>query len=517
MRRTAVEPLLIAASLGIAYLIVAPSPPDLAAQVFRTELFEREGFTLWNGQWYGGHHTPGYSVLFPPLAALFGPRLVGVLTAVAAAVLFERIARDHFGVEKARIGAAWYGAATATDLLIGRLTFGLGAALALAAILAQQRGRPRLALAFAALTTLGSPVAGLFLALAALAWAAAERRRAGVGLAAAALAPALALAVLFPEGGEMPFSFSAFWPIIAFAVVALVLLPREERALRTGTVLYALAAIAAFAIASPMGGNANRLGSLFAGPVLACALWPHRRVALAAVAVPLVWWQWAPAVRETVKAVGDPAVNTAYFTPLIDFLDRTDSREGRIEIPFTRTHWEAARVAPHYQLARGWERQLDVKDNGLFYRGTLTPQRYRRWLDLYGVRYVALSDAKLDYSAKAEASLIRGGLPYLRPVWSNANWRVYRVSRPEPLATGAASLRDLDPDSFRLEATRAGEALVRVRFTPYWKITSGTGCISESPGGLTRVKLLRPGPVGVTASFALGRLLSRGPRCQLKA
>ena len=49
----------------LAYLILAPSSADHAAQVFRSGLFESEGLSAWNNLWFGGHHTPGYSVLFP--------------------------------------------------------------------------------------------------------------------------------------------------------------------------------------------------------------------------------------------------------------------------------------------------------------------------------------------------------------------------------------------------------------------------------------------------------------------
>ena len=74
----------LAAVLAAAYLVLAPPSADLAAQDYRATL----GLVLWDYGWYGGHHMPGYSVLFPPLAALLGPRLVGALSAVAAAWLF---------------------------------------------------------------------------------------------------------------------------------------------------------------------------------------------------------------------------------------------------------------------------------------------------------------------------------------------------------------------------------------------------------------------------------------------
>ena len=53
---------------------------------------------------------------------------------------------------------------------------------------------------------------------------------------------------------------------------------QRERALRIGAVLYAIASGATVAIHSPMGGNVARLGTLFAGPVIACALLGRTRV-----------------------------------------------------------------------------------------------------------------------------------------------------------------------------------------------------------------------------------------------
>jgi hypothetical protein len=75
-----------AVALSVAFttavLLWDPHVRDLAAQTFRTELFERGGFSIWNGSWYGGHYTLTYSVLLPPAAALVGARTVGALSVV---------------------------------------------------------------------------------------------------------------------------------------------------------------------------------------------------------------------------------------------------------------------------------------------------------------------------------------------------------------------------------------------------------------------------------------------------
>src|SRR5581483_10213870 len=113
------------------------------------------------------------------------------------------------------------------------------------------------------------------------------------------------------------------------------------------------------------------------------------------------------------------------------------SRQGgspfRVEIPFTSFHWEAYEIAPRFPIARGWERQLDIKYNHLFYDGTLNPTTYEAWLRSLAIHYVAVANTSLDYSAKAEVALIDRGLPYLRLVMRTKDWRVYAVADPTPM------------------------------------------------------------------------------------
>ncbi len=196
---------LVATVLAAIYLVVNPASADLAAQIYRSNLFAHHGFVLWDDAWYGGHHVFGYSVLFPPLGAVLGPRLAGALCAIASAVLFERLAREQWGA-RAWVGALWFAAATAMNLITGRLTFGLGVTFGLAALLALTHRRAALGALLAVATTLASPVAGLFLGIIALAWLISTREAIAFWLGAAAIAPATALVVAFPEGGTEPFT-----------------------------------------------------------------------------------------------------------------------------------------------------------------------------------------------------------------------------------------------------------------------------------------------------------------------
>jgi hypothetical protein len=520
-------PAAVSAALAGLWLLFAPATPDLAAQVYRTGLFEQHGFTLFNAQWYAGHHTPGYSLLFPPLAALVGPRVLGAIAAVVSAALFAKIAHDHWGT-RARAGSYWFAAATATDLFIGRLTFALGVTFALGAVLALRRRRRGLAAVFAVATTASSPVAGLFLAMGAGAYVIAQgraegaepawRRAAGLGIAAAAFTPALALAVAFPEGGSQPFGFWAAAAVVAAALVTYRLLPRAERTLRTGALLYALATVAAFAVATPMGSNATRLAAMFAGPVLVCAL--VGRVSprvLVAAALPLLVYQWWGPIRETEKGATDPSSELAFYQPLLDFLEPRADAATRVEIPFTQMHWESVHVARRYPLARGWEAQLDVKYNPLFRKdGELTAERYHHWLRENGVRYVAVPDVALDPAAEQEHALIEQGLPFLKQVYVDPHWRVYAVEGARSLTrTGSgARVRRIGPTSFTLDAERPGPVLVRVRWTPYWRVTNGSACVERAESGdWTLVDAERAGTIRVAAEFDPVRIVEHGRAC----
>ncbi|MGN6188869.1 MAG: hypothetical protein ACTHOE_08220 [Conexibacter sp.] len=508
-------PVALAAALAAVYLAWQPASLDLAAAEYRAWLFDHAGFAIWDAQWYGGHHLPGYSVLFPPLAGWLGPRLLGALAAVTAAWLFERIAWTRFGPD-AWLGATWFALGAGATLFSGRIAFALGLVPALGAVWALQRGRRVLAAALALLTPLASPVAALFLALAAAAYALGTRRLVGLVVAAAALAPVALLAVAFPEGGSEPFVFSAFWPVLIFPLVLAAALPREQRVLQVGALLYVLLAVVVFAVATPVGGNAARLGQLCAGPVAALALWPRRKVVLACLAPLLLWWQLGPAIRDVHTAQGDPSVHAAYYAPLLAELraGNADGAAGRLEIPFTKVHWEARWVAPHVPLARGWERQLDRKVNALFYADApLTPARYRAWLDRMAVRWIAVPDVPLDYSARAEAALIARGLPYLRAVWRSPHWRLYEVRNSARLADTPARVLSATTDALALAAPRTGAIRLRVRWSPYWAVTNGDACV-ERDGDWTRLRVRAPGTVTLAMRFSPPRVGAHAARCE---
>jgi hypothetical protein len=541
----------LALALLAAWLLVDPRTPDLAAAVYRLGLFRQLGFAVWDEHWYAGHHLPGYSLLFAPLASLLGLRLTCVLAVLASVVCFERLARRAYG-SAARWGAAAFAVAAVADVWIGRVAFALGTALALAAMLAFTGGRATappaargreaqgpathgwtvLAAVLAAACAAASPVAGALLALAAVTYSLWRRSpRAALVLAAPALALVAAAALLFPEGGTEPFPIRSFAATVLVVIAFLWALPRDQPLLRLSGCVYLLACVLSLLVHSPMGSNIERYAVLLAGPLLLCALLSERTAgrgegpraavrpcplpAAAALCLIAAWVAWGP-VRETRAVVGNESTRASYYAPVERFIAAQARADGpvRVEVPLTRSHWETALLAPSVSLARGWEKQLDERyDAPLLARG-LTAASYERWLRSQAVSYVALPDTPLDRSSAEEGRLIRRGLPYLREVLAGAHWRIYAVAGATPLLSGPGRLTSLGHDSFTLHADAPGLFLMRVHYTRYLALVQGAGCVRPAPGGWTFISTPQPATVTVAARFSLSRALGLAGACR---
>jgi hypothetical protein len=516
----------LAAALLVAWLIVDPRTPDLAGQTYRVSLFKELGAAVWDEHWYAGHNLPGYSLLFPPLAALIGLKLTACLSALASAAMFQRLTLAVYG-PSARWGAALFALAAAGDVWIGRLAFALGVSFAIAAALAFVRGHARLAALLAALCAAASPVAGILLALAGVTHAVVLRRpHSALALAAPPVALAGALAALFPEGGTEPYPFLPLLGTLLVVGAFLIALPKAQPLLRTGALLYLLACLLCAAIPTPMGSNIERYAVLLAGPLLLCA-WagareqpiasrgPRRATAALAAALGIwaAWVVWGP-VRETRAVSGSEATSAAYYAPVERFLARQAGGPVRVEVPLTRSHWEAALLAPKVSLARGWEKQLDERYDHVLLAPGLTASSYWRWLRENAVAYVALPDTPLDPSSAQEGRLIRAVLPYLREVFASSHWHIYTVNDAVPLLSGPGRLSSLGHDSITLHAYAAGRFLLRVRFSRYLTLVRGSGCVARAAGGWTSVSVRAPGTAVVQAHFSLTRALGLGAACR---
>ncbi len=525
---------MLALGLALVWLIVDPRTPDLAAQLYRVGLYEHNGFAVFDEHWYAGHSLPGYGLLFAPLASVLGMRVVGALSVIGSALLFERLVLGAYGRElHVRLGACLFALLAVGDIWSGRLTFALGVTFALACALALSRSRAAVAAILAGVCAAASPVAGLLLALAGVTYALHLR---SVRVLCTVILPVGlvlgALQLLFGEGGFEPFPSTSFLATALVTVAFLYAVPRRERLLRLGAILYLLACALALAIHTPLGSNIERYAVLLAGPLLLCSPaplggrehavgagalarsgQPRGAGAIAALCVIVAWSVWGP-VRETAAVAGSSATSAAYYAPVERYLLAHGASLERTEVPLTRSHWEAAFLAPGLSLARGWEKQLDERYDRVLLDGQLTAGSYYQWLRSRAVSYVALPDVPLDPSSAQEGALIRGGLPYLRPVFSDHHWRIYAVRGAEPMLEGPGRLTALGHDSFALDARAAGSFLVRVHYSRYLSLSSGEGCVQSAPGGWTRVRARGAGAVVVAAGFTVQRALDGGRSCR---
>jgi hypothetical protein len=179
-------------------------------------------------------------------------------------------------------------------------------------------------------------------------------------------------------------------------------------------------------------------------------------------------------------------------------------REDERLVTTSAVHARPPRAAPfpedlHPDVVTALE---GTKVNPLFYDGRLTAPRYVAWLRDEGVRWVALADEPLDFSARAEATLLRRGVPELRPAARLDGWRVWelRDAPRDPIAAAG-------PQSLTLDLP-AGRTVLHRRFTPYWSVEAGRACVARASGD--RVALTAPRAGRVVLRARLGGARCRG-------
>ena len=486
---------LVAVLFAVAYLLAAPMGRDLSAQVAHAELAQQHWPAVLDLRWYGGFDPLGYSVLSPPVMALLGVRLTTALAYVASVLLFAALLK-RTGVARPVAGAITAAVCLTGNLVVSRTTFELGLAVALGALLALVSGRLRITAMLAGLAALSSPVAGLFLGVAGGALFLSGQRRGGLTLAIAGLLPTIGVSLAFGNGGYQTFGLKQ--ALIGFLVcLAVAGLCWRRSVVRWGALLSAGMIAGAYLVPTPVGTTATRLPELFAAPlIVAVATIPLVAVVAATAAVGLL----LPPVSATeVLERGDPALNTKFYQPLLDQLSAREVA-GPIEVVPTLRRGEAAVVAPVVPIARGWSRQLDTGNSPIFYGGTLTAGTYREWLDDNAVSYVALSTRPYDWAATDEAALVRRGLPYLKPVWSDRTWTLYAVTNPRPVLSAPGEVIARDAVSMTMFLPKPGEYTLHVRWSPYLSVSNG--CVKPAQGGWSTVVAQNPGVVEVEGSLA---------------
>src|SRR3954449_10260712 len=82
----------LAAMLAALLLWIGPPGVDWAAHSYQRTFLLEHGFAIWNNFWYAGGTTfVTYSVLYSPLAALLGIRLLAVASVAVGVFAFSSL------------------------------------------------------------------------------------------------------------------------------------------------------------------------------------------------------------------------------------------------------------------------------------------------------------------------------------------------------------------------------------------------------------------------------------------
>jgi hypothetical protein len=478
------------------FFTFANSGGDLAAQDAWAEFVGRHPDSAYNLAWYGGMHPVSYSVVSPYLMSVLGVRTTMMIAGTISAGLLTMVLIRSRSV-KNPLWAALAGVfAFLCNAASGRVTFGLGTVFALGAVAVvfcwpyrwryKRWAKALCAAPLAALATMSSPVAGLFVGLIAAALFLQKRRP---GAWALGIAPSAVVAVsawLFPFSGTQPMAFGSVILPFSYGVLVCVLVPKEWKTVRLTAGVYALGVVLVWLISSQIGTNISRLPMLFAGVALVAALpyaVPRSRkwYAIALSIVVFTGWIGFKSVDDVVHTT--PAASWAReLAPLVNELQEVGAEKGRVEVVPARSHREASALAPYVNLARGWNRQADMERNPLFYDDTLNSANYHEWLERWAVHFVVLpKDAPDGDGGERERQLVQRGMPYLKQVWGDANWQLFAVTDPAPLAEPNAVVERAEQGEWTLQVKQPGRILIRIPYSPWLSIVDADGKSLKGP------------------------------------
>ncbi len=485
-----------ASSLAAILLWAAPPGIDLAGHVYQRVYYLQHGFSLWNNFWYAGRYSfVTYSILYYPLAGFLGIKVLALASIATAALAFAIVLWREWG-PVARLSSRSFAVVWAGTALSAAFPFALGAALALLTLWALQENKRGRFAVLAVLTLAASPLAFVLLALLLLGIGIARRNEPSRLVVPAAVIAAAGLGELmlfriFPIDGRFPFSTAELIPAMIFCVLGAATTWRVDgaRPLLCFFGVYAAACVAAFVIPSEIGENIERV-RYAALPVAVLALslraWRPLRLVIPVLVLAAVW-NVTPLAANFTHSAADPAATRAYWQPAIAYLNAQLGPSYRVEAVDTAGHWPAVYLPEaRIPLARGWYRQDDFPQNGILY-GKFGPKAYRAWLQRLAVRYVVLTDAPPDYSARAEAALLRSGSSGLTAVLRTPDVTIFSVPHARPLVTGPHPARviRLGDTSMTLWLGGPGRYRIAVRYSPYWNAMNA--CVTEGKDEMLRV------------------------------
>jgi hypothetical protein len=519
-------PPLLLAAVAVAMHAAGLSGVDAAAHAYKIDQLRHGlGAVFWDSFWYGGSYSAiDYGPVYY-LCALVVPGIVLVVLAAGSLPLLT-----YLYLRRAYDVTSYLPAAALTVVLClylsnGQDPFLFGLALMMGALVLLAYRRPAPAALAAGLALFSNPLAlvvgGVFLIADFIARR--ELRRPYL-VFLAWLTPFLvargALTVLFSERAAYLDDFDQIVRPLAFALAgaALSWFSGKRRRRHFVTLFFTYAAVCVLALAVrplPLGNNVNRLFMVFGVPLLLAAVpWAAVRQRLpgvhraetgrrqpAARRVPLLlgaalvvvaglaaWQQLATPAGHMFFPPSPQAADAAFFAPALQWAGAHADAQHRLHVVALNKHWEAFYFPQAgYAITRGWYRQEDAIHNALFLPPDYGEGSYVAWLRSMGVRYVLLPHAPLDFTSKGEPPILAGS-PAFAVAAQLPGWTVYELRRPGPLfapltgTTGGARVLSLGHRSVRLRVDRPGAYVVKVSWSPFWRLRAGAGRLSRGAG-----------------------------------
>jgi len=471
---------------------------DAPAHLYKMSLLEEQEGIIWDNNWYGGSYDLiSYGFVFYFAAKVIGYSALVAISAGSLPVLFYLYMRRIYG-RVSYVSAVGLAVVLAAYLANGQDPFLFAMALMLGGMVLLAHGYPLLAVLPIGASLFANPLAFVVGAIFLLAdFIATPERRKLYLRALLYLAPffiaRLLLSVLFYERATYVYHIGFVLLCTGWGAVGYVL-PRLSRAPRRRErgilfLTFVGVGLAVFLIpGNPIGSNIMRFFFLFGFPLyweIHDSLVP--KYVLVLFLAGSLLGQVIPPLSHYSYVADQPSTKPAFFYPALEYASRHNDPDYRIHVVALDTHWEAYHFSiSGFAITRGWYRQADAQHNEVLNTDDFSAAAYVSWLRKMGVRDVYLPNAPLDWSGDRESQILRTS-PAFTLVWRSADWSVYRLRRPSPIAVardGGSNPQVLAVlhQAIYLKIPRAGDYLLKVSYSPYWTLTAGSGSLSKAPG-----------------------------------
>lgn len=493
---------------------------DAPAHLYKIALLREHQSIFWDNNWYGGaYQIISYGFIFYYLAQYISYNVVVVVSTGFLPLFFYLYSRKMYGVRSywpsivLAIVLAFYLANGQDPFLFAMSFMFLGMVL-----LAYKR--PLLAALPVAVALFANPMALVIGAVFLVADFTAKRevRRDYLRFALYVtpfFVARVAIMFLFYEQSSYIYSTAQVLLFVGFSLAGFVLArvshDPQRRAMEILFLTFAVVAVAtALVPQNPVGSNIGRVFFLFGAPLLLNVrrVFLPKYVTIPVVAGVIIGQLIMPGLHYT--HVADlPSTRAAFFTPALRFAATHYDPNYRFHVVALDTHWEAYYFSVNgYPITRGWFRQDDALHNTIFDTNQFTAAQYVAWLRDMGVKYIFLPHAPLDFSGPRETHLLETTPSFVR-VFSDAQWTVYRLSDPQPMAVplspsyGKANIISLQHQAIYLTVPHPGTYLIKITYSPYWELTAGSGTLQKGANDFLVLDARQAGFYGIQVTVNL--------------